>query len=237
MDAVDEVIGCHNRPRITLTDGNLKASEIDLAGGPLGESFVDTGTVCLLRVHGEVLGRDTHIFFLHTVDIGGGNLTCQEGVFAVILEVSSTERVTVQVHARAEDHIAAVFLGLVADGLSYLSHEFGVPRGGETRADGEGGGIEGLIGTPAGGVDADTGRTVCQNGGRDAESRDFGCSTCSTCYEGSLTTYDGIGTEKVVGSTYEEFGFLFEGHGFEHLIDIIGTQFGLGIHCHCECGC
>ena len=77
-------------------------------------------------------------------------------------------------------------------------------------------------------------RTVRQHSGRDAKSRDSWGGTCSTCYEGSLTTHNGVGTEKIVGSTYEEFGFLFEGHGFEYLIDVVGTQFGLGIHCHCE---
>ena len=65
-----------------------------------------------------------------------------------------------QVHTWAEDDVAAVFLGFVTDGLANLGYKFGVPGGGETRADREGCGVVGLVGTFAGGIDAHTGRAV-----------------------------------------------------------------------------
>ena len=77
-----------------------------------------------------------------------------------------------QVHTWAEDHVAAVFLGLVADGLSHTADELCVPCGGQTGTDGEGCGVVGLVGALARGVDAHAGRTVGQYGGWDAETWD-----------------------------------------------------------------
>ena len=54
--AVHLVVGCHDGPGIALADGDLKASEIELAGGTLGETLIDSRAVGLLRVDSEVLG-------------------------------------------------------------------------------------------------------------------------------------------------------------------------------------
>ena len=75
-----------------------------------------------------------------------------------------------EVHAWSEDDVAAVFLGLVADGFTYLAYEFGVPGRGETRADGEGGGVESLVCSLTGGVDAYACRAIGEDGGRDAQT-------------------------------------------------------------------
>ena len=170
--AVDLVIRSHDGPGVAFPHGYLEAAEVDLAGSALRETLIDRGAVGLLGVHGEVLGRDACALTLHAIDIGGCNLTREQRILRVILEVSAAEGIAVEVHAWAEDHVATVFLGLVADGLTYLTDEFGVPRRGETRADGKGSGIIGLIGTLAGRVDAHTGRAVGEHGGRDAQSGD-----------------------------------------------------------------
>ena len=108
-----------------------------------------------------------------------------------------------QVHTWAEDDVAAVFLGFVADGLADFGYKISVPGGGETRADGEGCGVVGLVGTFAGGVDAHTGWAVGEHGGWDAETRDGGRCACSTCHEVGLAAYDGSCAEEVVGSTHK----------------------------------
>ena len=108
-----------------------------------------------------------------------------------------------QVHARTEDHVTAVFLGLVADSLAYLADEFGVPRRGETGADGEGSGVVGLVGTLTGGVDTYAGRAVGKDGGWDAEARNRWRGTCGTGYEVGFTAYDSACAEEVVCTANE----------------------------------
>ena len=45
---INLVVGGHDGPGVTLADGDLEASQIELAGSTLGDTFVDTGTVGLL---------------------------------------------------------------------------------------------------------------------------------------------------------------------------------------------
>ena len=201
--AVDLVVGGHDGPGVALADGDLEAAEVELAGGALGDALIDGRAVGLLGVYGEVLGGDACALALHALDIGGGDLTRQQRVFRVVFEVTSAEGIAVEVHAGAEDHVAAILLGLVADGLADLRHEVGVPGGGETRADGEGRGIVGLVGTLAGGVDAHAGRAVGEHGGRDAETGNGGRGAGGTCHEVGFAAYDGACAEEVVCTANE----------------------------------
>ena len=221
--AVDLVIRGHDGPGVTLADGNLEAAEVELTGGTLTDALVNARAVCLLGVYSEMLGRDACTLTLHTVDIGGGDLTCQQRVFGIIFEVTTAEGVAVQVHARAEDDVAAVFLGLVTDGFAHLAYKLGVPGGSQTTADREGRGIVGLVCALACGVDTYAGRTVCQYGGRDAETGNGWRGSCGTCHKVCLTAYDGSCTKEIVGSSDEQFGFLFKGHSLKHLVDVVGT--------------
>ena len=160
-----------------------------------------------------MLGRDTSALTLYALDVGGCDLTCQQRVFRIIFEVTAAERVAVEVHARTEDHVTAIFLGLVADGLTHLTHEFGIPGRSQTGADRECRSIVGFVGTLAGRVDTYTSRTVGEDGGRDAETRDGRRGTRGTCHKVGLAAYDGTCTKEVVSTANEKFGFLFKGHG------------------------
>ena len=64
-----------------------------------------------------------------------------------------------------------------------------------------------------------------------------------TCYAAAmhsftlLTANGSLVAEEVVRPANEQFGFLFESHGLQHLVDVRGRQFGLCIHCHhASCG-
>ena len=59
---------------------DIKATEVEFTGGTLRYSFVNRRTVCLLRVHGKVLGRNASPLVLHTLDIGCRNLSRQQGI-------------------------------------------------------------------------------------------------------------------------------------------------------------
>ena len=164
------IVGGHDSPGVALTDGYLKATEVEFTGGTLRYSFVNRRTVCLLRVHGKVLGRDTGSLTLHTIDISSSDFTCQQGIFGIILEVTSAEGIAMEVHAWAEDDVAAVFLGLITDSLTDFPDKFCVPSGGQTAADGKGCGIIGLVGSLSSGVDTYAGRAVGEDCGWDSET-------------------------------------------------------------------
>ena len=138
-----------------------------------------------------------------------------------------------QVHAWSEDDVTTVLLGLVTNGLAHLAYQFGVPCRGQTGSDGECRSVERLVSTLAGGVNTYTGRTVGQHGSGDTESWDGRRCSCCTGYEVSLAANDGRRAKEVVSTANEQFGLLFESHGFQYLIDIVSSQLWLCIHCHC----
>ncbi len=150
-----------------------------------------------------MLGRDACALTLYTIDIGGCNPTSEQWVFGVILEVAAAEGVAMEVHAWAEDDVATVLLGLVADGLAHLVYKFGIPCRGEAGADGEGGGIEGFVGTLTGGVDTYTGRAVGEDGGRDAETWDGGRCASGTGHEVGFTAYGCLVAKECVSTANE----------------------------------
>ena len=121
------IITSHNGPRIALTDSYLKTSQIKLASCSLTDSLVNSSTVCLLRIDCKVLGTDTSPLTLHTFNISSSYLSCHQWVFAVILEVTATQRIAMQVHTWTQYHIATIFLGLIANSLAYFAYQLCIP--------------------------------------------------------------------------------------------------------------
>ena len=231
--AIDLVIRSHDGPRVTLAHGNLEAAQIEFAGSTLADTLIDAGTVGLLRVDGKVLGRHARTLALYAIDVGSGYLSCQQRILRVIFKVTATQRIAVQVHARSEDDVTTVFLGFVANGLTHLSDQFRVPRRCQTGTDGESSGIVRLAVALTGGVDAHTGRAVGEHGGRNAQAGYFWRRTGSTSHEVGLAAHHSCRTEELVGTTNQKFGFLFQCHGLQHLVDVVSTEFSLRCHCHC----
>ena len=234
---VNLVVRRHHGPRVTLTNGNLETTQIQLAGSTLTHALIYSSTVGLLRVDGKVLGTHTGTLTLHTLYIGCCNLTCQQRVLRVVLKVTSAQGIAMQVHTRAQNHVAAILLGLITNSLSHLVHQVGVPGRSQARADREGGGIIGLVGTLTCRVDTYTGRTVGKHSGRNAQTWYGRRCTCSTSHQVGLATHYGVSTEKVVGTANQKFGLFFKGHSLDYLVDIIGAELYLSICCHCECCC
>jgi len=73
----------------------------------------------------------------------------------------------------------------------------------QTGADGEGGGVIGLIGALAGRVDAYTGRAVGKDGSRDAQPGNGRGGACGSCHEVGLAANDGSCSEEVVCTANE----------------------------------
>ena len=196
--SVHLIIRCHDGPGVALTDSNLEATQIQFSGSTQADTLIDSSTICLLRIYSEVLGRYANILLLHTLNIGCCNLTRQQRVFGVVFEVTSAEGIAMQVHARAEDHVATVFLGFVADGLSHFADQFRIPGRGQTRANGECCSIICLCGTLTSWVDTYSGRAVSKYSCRYSQSWYCWRCSCCSCHQVGLATYYCVGTEKVV---------------------------------------
>ena len=142
------------------------------------------------------------------------------------------------VEARAEDDIATILEGLVADSLADGLDEFCVPGGGQTGAYGEARSIVGVGVVLPGGVDVDAGRAVGEHSGGDAETWNLYSDACCSGHQFRLMSeHSTAADEAVVTTAHENLGFLFKGHSLEHLVDVIGAELWLGICCHSECCC
>ena len=124
--------------------------------------------VGLLVVGSKVLDTRADIILLDTKDIGSSCLSCHNRILGIVLEVTSTERVTHDVECRRQQHIGTILLYLLTDCLSYLLDELGVPCGSQQRSDGEVGAVVSSGITLAGSIDTQSGRTVSKNDGWDA---------------------------------------------------------------------
>ncbi len=217
------IITGHNGPRVTLADRNLKTTQIQFAGCTLTDSLIDSCTICLLRIDGKVLGTHTSTLALYALDIGGGNLSCHQRILAVVLEVTATQRIAVQVHSRTQNHVTTILLGLITDSLTNLADQFCVPRRSQTRTNGEGCGIICLCRSLASRVDTHSGRTICKYRCWNPQTLDTGCRTSSTCHKVGFTAHDGSRSKEIVSTANHQFGLFFNRHSLQYLVDIVGT--------------
>ena len=127
-DAVDLVVRGHDRARVRLTHADLESAEVDLAQGALGDARVVARAVGLLVVRREVLRARRDARALHPRHDRRADEPRDERVFGEVLEVAAAERVAVDVHAGAEQHVRTLADHLLAVQGREFAHEGGVPR-------------------------------------------------------------------------------------------------------------
>ena len=111
------------------------------------------------------------------------------------------------VDARCEQHVAAEFFGFVAHGCAHLLCQACVPRGCQTAADGECGGVIAVGIAVAFPVYAQSGGAVGQDNAGDAVLRKTGHGA-------------GCAAHKVLAYAYKQLCFFFERHCVEHLVNV-----------------
>ena len=142
MDAVEQVVGCHQRTRPALADGNFKAAQVDLAHGAFADLTVAAVAIRLLIVCREVLERRAAAgVLLHAQRDRGGKFAGDQGIFGEILEVASAADVAVDVQRRSEPQVHAEALHLVADQIAAQLGKAEVPALRERRSDRDGGAV------------------------------------------------------------------------------------------------
>ena len=130
-----------------------------------------------------------------------------------------------QVHAWAEDDVAAILQRLVADGLAHLLHQLGVPRACQTGAHGEArGGIAGGVALALG-IDVHAGRAIGHHGGGDAQTGYGHGDAGGTRHQLLLVAQHGTAAHKVVvAAAHQQLCFLLEGHGLHDSVDVGGAE-------------
>ena len=169
--------------------------------------------VRLLVVGGEVFDTRAYVVLLHTGDVGGSGLAGHYGILGIILEVTAAERVTHDVQGRRQQNVGTVLLDFFTDGLAHLFHQLCVPGRGEQRTDGEVCAIvRGLVALTLG-VDAQSGRTVSQYHGRNAERVERIGGAGSTRYQVFRGTYHGfVAGESGHTNTNHKVGLVLKRH-------------------------
>ena len=169
----------------------------------------------------------THVVALDAPDVCGGHVTGEDGILGEILEITSAQRVAVDVDTGGKDDVDAVFKNFVAHCRGHLLHQVHVPGGGDKRADRETGTVERVGSTLAGGLDTEAGRAVGENCVGNAETGD-GAGVAGSA--GHLVDEAGGDTlhHRGLCAADEQGRLLFKGHRLDDLIDIVFPELGLG---------
>ena len=117
-DPVDLVVRAHDRPRVGFADSDLESLEVKFTQSPDVHTGIIGHTVNFLVVGCEVLYAHSHTVVLDAAYIGSGHFSGKERVFGEIFEITAAERVAVEVLARSQEHVGAVF-------LHFFAHCFG----------------------------------------------------------------------------------------------------------------
>ena len=128
VDAVDLVVGGHDGQRLGLTYCDFKTGQIQFTHG----AFVDHGvarlTAQLLAVDCEMLRACGDAVALNAANQARCHTPGDNRIFGVVLEVTSAQRVALDVQARAEQHVHVKIVRFAAEGLAHFFGERRIPR-------------------------------------------------------------------------------------------------------------
>ena len=137
-----------------------------------------------------MLYAHAYAFALHTLDIGCGNLSRKVRILAIVLKVTSAERIAMDIDTRTEDYITVILLCLVTYSLTYSLRKVGVPCRGKTSADREARGIISFLSSRASRIYTYTCRAIGEDGLWNTQTLyGYRCSGCSRYGSGSSTCY------------------------------------------------
>ena len=115
MNTVDQVIACHDRQWLRFSDCDFKSFKVYFAECTLGNHTVRSHTVVFLVVTCEMLdGCATSIVGLYTFCHCCCDGSCHIRIFRIIFEVSSAERISVNVHSRSQPPKYSISVPIIA---------------------------------------------------------------------------------------------------------------------------
>ena len=127
VSASEKVIAGHDAPCASFLHSHFKGRKIDLAESSLADLDVGLVAVTFLIVEGIMLHTGSDTVVLQTVDIRDSHLSSQERILSHIFEITSSERTSVHIDSRAEDHILLPEKSLLSESVSILLRNIPVP--------------------------------------------------------------------------------------------------------------
>ena len=124
---VVEVIGTHDAPCTSFSDGSLEGGQIDFMECAVTDDNVDLMTVFLIVVQRIMLHTGRHSLGLQALDIGNDHTGGQVGVFAHVFKVTAVERCAVDVDTRTENHGLVAVESLFAKRLTIDARKGRIP--------------------------------------------------------------------------------------------------------------
>ena len=235
---IELVVRRHNSPRLSLTNCNLEALEVELAKSTNVNTAVVLHTVGLLVVYSVVLNTNTYTIALDTLNVSSSNLTGEQRILREVLKVTTAQGVTVKVHTGSQKYVSTILQNLLTHSGSYTLNECGVPSTCQYGTYGETSTVVsvGIIG--ASGVDTQTSRAVSQYGCGDTQTLNRTGSTSSTRYENGARCSHTTCAHATPTCTYKQSSLLLEGHRLDDLLNIVSSEFGLcyyGSNTHQSC--
>ena len=140
VDAVDLVVGGHDGQRLGFAHCDFETGQIQFAHGALVDHGVAGLTAQLLAVDCEMLRACGDAVALNAANQARCHTPGDNRIFGVVFEVTSAQRVALDVQARAEQHVHVKIVRFVAKGLAHFFGERRIPRIGHGSCGREAGG-------------------------------------------------------------------------------------------------
>ena len=128
-----EIVGTHDAPCLALSDSSTEGRKIDFVQSAVANYDIDLMAVLFVVVQGIVLHARSYAFRLQSLHVGHYHTAGQPGVFAHILEVTSSERCAIDVHTRSQDHVFAAIACLFTQALTIETGKICVPSSSQAR--------------------------------------------------------------------------------------------------------
>ena len=103
MNSVDQIVGSHNCIWLCCLYSYLKSFQIDFSQRTLADMCIRKHTVVFLIISCKMFDCCSLSFLrLNTFRLCCSTKTCQYRILRIVFEVSSTKRITMNIHARCE---------------------------------------------------------------------------------------------------------------------------------------
>mmetsp|Transcript_25820 Transcript_25820/g.56985 ORF Transcript_25820/g.56985 Transcript_25820/m.56985 type:complete len:215 (-) Transcript_25820:130-774(-) len=122
-NAIEAVVATHDSVNGCLSNHRLEGSQVNLMQSPLVYHGVARVAICFLLIANQVLHTGRHVA-LRSADPSNSTPGGEVGVLRVTLEVAPSDRVSLQVHSRPQDHVRTSSGALLADQVSHLLQQF-----------------------------------------------------------------------------------------------------------------
>lgn len=133
IDAVQQVISCHDCPDIRFFDNDPERLEINLPQGTLRHARVAGITVRFLIVAAEMLDAGGNVLRLNALHHCRRQLARDQRVFGIILEVPAAERTSVDVDGGRQPHADVIFAHFLRARFADRVDDIRVPCAGQQR--------------------------------------------------------------------------------------------------------